>query len=680
MAAKRKQTRSTRSTPSSSKAKQTKKKPQSASRRSRLPAFAANLRSAHLAVRSIFTAAVSVPQFLESVTPLTRKQRLLLVDQALILLDHNYAHLPLKQAMHAVDPIQRLKLLRHRIDHESFASEAAFHQEMLRIFVSVRDLHTNYLLPAAYANRTAFLPFLVEEFFESRKRRYLVTNLFGNPVEATFVQGVEVLKWNGIPIERAVELNADRHAGSNFEARRARGIDTLTIRPLIADIPPDEEWVNVTYRTLSGDEKEVRLNWMIFELQDEANAMANNTLASASAGLDLQGDAIRQSTKLLYAPTIFAAEKRAIVSRSTRGAVRRRAVKGAGDISSTFPEIFTARSVTTPSGTFGYIRIRSFNVNDPNPFVQEFVRLAESLPAEGLIIDVRGNGGGHIFASEGLLQTLTPKRIQPELTQFINTELNEAICAQHPNDSTGINLGPWLGSIRESLETGAVYSRGFSITPEDFCNAIGQRYFGPTVLITDAKCYSATDIFAAGFQDHEIGPILGVDGNTGAGGANVWTHGLLRQLDTRPSTPYQALPSGANMRVAIRRSLRQGAMSGTPLEDLGVRPDHRHQMTRNDLLSGNVDLINAAASHLAGKPVRRLSARVVGTGTPVRLKVETLSIDHLVVLSDGVSVMSQPVSDGSSTLTLPNNVTISAQLALHGFKKNTFVAARRLPS
>ncbi len=677
MTAKRKQSHTARSTSS---AKQVKRKPKSAARRSQLPAIAKNLRSAHSAVRSIFTASVSVPQFLQSVTPLTRKQRLLLIDQALVLLDHNYAHLPLKQAMHAVNPVQRLKLLRHRIDHESYASESAFHQEMLRIFVSVRDLHTNYLLPASYASRTAFLPFLVEEFIESGTRRYLVTNLIGDPVEASFVRGVEVLKWNGIPIERAVELNADRHAGSNFEARRARGIDSLTIRPLIADIPPDEEWVNVTYQTPSGEEKEVRLHWMIFELQDEANAMANNTLASAAAGLDLQGDVIRQSTKLLFAPTVFAAEKRAIGKASTRTAIRRRAVTGAGEVASTFPEIFTARTVTTPSGVFGYVRIRSFNVNDPGSFVQEFVRLVESLPGEGLILDVRGNGGGHIFASEGLLQTLTPKHIQPELTQFINTELNEEICAQHPDGSTGINLGPWLGSIRESLETGADFSRGFSITPEYFCNAIGQRYYGPVVVITNAKCYSATDIFAAGFQDHVIGPILGVDGNTGAGGANVWTHALLRQLDSRPDTPYKALPAGANMRVAIRRSLRQGDMSGTPLEDLGVRPDHRHQMTRNDLLNGNADLINAAATLLAGKPVRKLGASVVGTGTPIQLKVETLNLDHLVVLSDGVSVLSQPIADGSTILTLPNNLPVSGKIELQGFDTNTLVAARKLTS
>ena len=659
-----------RKTSSTKKASQrTKSVARSASVKKTVSQFTRHFKSAHASVRSAFSAAISIPEFLASVTPLTRKQRLALIDQAMVLLDDNYVHLPLKQAMHAIDPLQRLKLLRHRIDHEAFASESAFHQEMLKIFVSLRDLHTNYTLPNPFSDRTAFLPFLVEEFFENKIRKYMVTQLIGNPADASFEVGVELLKWNGIPIDRAVELNADRYAGSNFEARHARGVESLTIRPLNSDIPPDEEWVNVTYRSTTGQEKELRFSWMIFELQNDATAMATDSIDSANAGLDIQRDAVRRSTKMLFAPKLIAAQSRA---------AGRRAVMGAGDLATSLPDIFAARTVTTTNGTFGHLRIRSFSVNNPDAFIAEFIRLIEQLPQEGLIIDVRDNGGGHIFASEGLLQTLTPRRIEPELTQFINTDLNEAICAQHPDGSTGINLGPWLESIRESIETAAVYSRGVPITPTEFCNSIGQRYHGPVVLITNAKCYSATDIFSAGFQDHQIGPILGVDGNTGAGGANVWTHELLRRLDSRPTTPYVTLPSGANMRVAIRRTLRQGEMSGTPVEDLGVRPDVRHFMTRADLLNGNVDLIEAAAKLLAGKPVRRLNANRVGTSLPIKLKVETLNIDQLVVLVDGVAVFSQPITDGTTTVTLPNSVSSFTSIDLHGFDANVLVAGRKL--
>jgi len=56
-------------------------------------------------------------------------------------------HLPFKRAMHAIDPLQRLRLLRHRLAQ---LPDGAFHAELLRIFVSLGDLHTNYILPDRY--------------------------------------------------------------------------------------------------------------------------------------------------------------------------------------------------------------------------------------------------------------------------------------------------------------------------------------------------------------------------------------------------------------------------------------------------------------------------------------------------------------------------------------------------
>ena len=40
------------------------------------------------------------------------------------------------------------------------------------------------------------------------------------------------------------------------------------------------------------------------------------------------------------------------------------------------------------------------------------------------------------------------------------------------------------------------------------------------LLLTDAFTYSAADIFAAGFADHDIGFVYRVDGGTGGGRAN----------------------------------------------------------------------------------------------------------------------------------------------------------------
>jgi len=108
---------------------------------------------------------------------LTLRQRQLVVEQALVILQGHYAHLPHKVAMYAINPIRRLELLQARLEAQVDPDDppaAAFHAEMSDIFNGLRDLHTNYLLPAPYAGRVAFLPFLVEEYFEAADDHWVV--------------------------------------------------------------------------------------------------------------------------------------------------------------------------------------------------------------------------------------------------------------------------------------------------------------------------------------------------------------------------------------------------------------------------------------------------------------------------------------------------------------------------
>ena len=61
---------------------------------------------------------------------------------ALVLMEMNYVHLPMKRAIHAIDPIQQLKLLRFHLTECSISLESTldFHRRMLSIFGSTRDL------------------------------------------------------------------------------------------------------------------------------------------------------------------------------------------------------------------------------------------------------------------------------------------------------------------------------------------------------------------------------------------------------------------------------------------------------------------------------------------------------------------------------------------------------------
>lgn len=520
---------------------------------------------------------------------LSRSDRLLIVEQALLLLEMNYVHLPLKRAIHAIEPIQRLKLLKFRLETKEHKMESGmqFHKRMLATFASLRDLHTVYSLPTPFCEQVAFLPFLIEQYFEgeSKIEKFMVSRVVKKfvqrtpkawPALANFEAGVEALYWNGIPIRRAIEMNGETQAGSNPEASFARGLDNLTFRPLDMSLPPDETWVSLTYRSRKGEILTLTREWRVAKLAAE-------TTKKRRDAVDIKKTKINQlKIRLLKKPS---ADRELPVRQE-------------------FQNIFYAKIKPVGQRVFGYIRVFSFVV-EPDKFVKEFrsVITSKEFPQEGLIIDVRGNGGGQIQAGERLLQLFTPRRIKPEVFEFINTPLNLEICQKAPKQW---DLSRWGRSIAEAVVTGATYSSGFPINSEECCNDIGQVYYGPVILITDALSYSTTDMFAAGFQDNEVGEILGISGNTGAGGANNWHYAS--ELEPYFSS-YKALPRNINFSVAIRRSIRVGRMAGTPLEEFGVAPDQRHYMTGRDLLEGNDDLIRRAASILAEKPIYSISVK-----------------------------------------------------------------------
>jgi hypothetical protein len=602
---------------------------------------------------------------------LSAEERQLLVDQALALIEHLYVHLPLKRAMHAVDPLQRLRLLKHR---SSTLSEPAFHAELISIFTRLRDLHTNYILPEPLRTRTAYLPFRIEEFFEGDERRYVVTEVKPGTEDASFKRGILLTHWNGIPIDRAVELNADREAGSNLDARHARGLASMTIRSLAMSLPPDDEWVVVTYRA-GGRIRERRFEWQVFE---NLPGGGNDPLAAAGdlafvLGLDAKAELERQARKLLFAPEAVEIDRR--VQQQTDP------ILGGGldiaapvdfSIVSKLPDVFAFRTVRTPSGQFGYIRIHTFFVLNDAAFVEEFVRIVGLLPKNGMILDVRGNGGGNILAGERLLQVLTPQSIEPERFYFINSPLTLRICEAHPS------MADWKESIAQAVETGAAFSHGFFLRPVESYNDIGQKYQGPVILVTDARCYSTTDIFSAGFQDHGIGKILGTSGTTGAGGANVWGHELLLTMLASPESPFKPLPNNASFRVAVRRCTRVGKRTGALVEDLGVVPDAVHRVTKRDVLNGNVDLINRAGEMLATMPVQTVAAKVQSAVAPIKVDVTTENVNRLDLFINTRPYQSLDVVDGTMSIDLPPLVGGSNTLELRGFRSDQLVATTRI--
>ena len=243
---------------------------------------------------------------IDAQAPLSNAQRRRLVEQSEVLIRDLYTHLPLKRAMHSIDPLQRLRLLKQRATDPSITE---FHAELLDIFKELRDLHTNYSLPAPFGGQIAFLGILVEQYFEGGASKWMVSKVAQHLVtDPTLVPGVEVTHWNGMPMGTAVWRNGDKEAGSNLSARLARGLETLTLRFMRASFPPDEDWVTVTYLN-NGTLHETRLDWQVFDSGAELLAGAADpdgliedltVPLRYQVGLDERAEYLRRARKMLF--------------------------------------------------------------------------------------------------------------------------------------------------------------------------------------------------------------------------------------------------------------------------------------------------------------------------------------------------------------------------------------------
>ncbi len=588
---------------------------------------------------------VPLQTFVEGLEDTPVKDRLEIVDRAICLLSNVYVHLRQKRMMYGIDPVGRLERLRRRIeattdDDKDELSESAFHREMVDIFASLRDLHTAYRLPRQYRGRVAFLPFLVERYWceTSRRWRYVVGKVAPGSEKDGFAEGVEVLHWNATPIDWAVELHAERTAGGNDAARTALGIERLTFRYLVLAYLPEERCVRVDYRH-EGGEGTVSFDWSVGKLVHDAGDRRRERKSRARRnGIDRAAEVQRRFKRARFDTP--RADERTPDAPELEG-------------------LFLAREVRVDGERYGHLRIFSFDVDRAQPFTRAIAHLLDDMPLTGLIVDVRGNPGGYVTAGESLLQLFTPRPIQRQPFQFVASPLTRELA------KGSSQFGRWSGSLDLTIDTGDAFSGGHLL--EDPIPDIGQRYQGPVVLVVDALSYSTSDIFAAGFEDNDIGDVIGTSWNTGAGGGTCWTLGEVRAALRLGQGDPEQVPrlrrSGASFTVAAQRCLRVGDSMGRPVEDFGVRPRHCHRMTRADIVGDNDDLMAAAVARLRRPDARRpwrLRAEPVVDG----LHVTTESVERVDVYRDGRPLTSLPVADdGTLHVALPAG---RSQVQLHG--------------
>jgi C-terminal processing protease CtpA/Prc len=553
--------------------------------------------------------------------PLSHDERNDIITMFTELLDGLYVHLPLKRAMYGIDPVQQLRRLHERA---RLMSDDAFHREIAGILTNLRDAHTAYVAPSPLAGAVARLPFLVEQFGPETSPRFIVSKVIRELVpDAQFAEGVELIEWSGVPIADAVRRRGESERGGRPDSAMARALDSLTFRPLGICPPPDEHWVIIGYRR---DEqaplREHRFEWRFVDAGPAPDAAHPTAPAAAAMAIHPDRALVRRAKKLSFNSGLWQTE------RSDRRAAAGVGLSGSGWITGQFQDNVSARVVMAGGHDYGYLRLWSFELADDDGFVAEVVRLLAELPQNGLIIDLRGNPGGLIWAAERLLQLFTPRPISPTRFSIIATDLTRSMTDAAQNRRS---LSPWRRTLLDAIGTGEVYSQSVPITPSERCNDIGQIYGGPVMAIVDSTTYSAADLFAAGFADNGIGTVISVGRATGAGGANVWWADTLNSV--LAGTPHRLplLPKGVGFTLSVRRATRIGASDGAPIEDVGIVGHRTYAMTRDDLLNGNVDLMTFCGRLLDAAPATSL---VVQWSAPM-LHVDVGRLDRIDVYVDG---------------------------------------------
>lgn len=565
------------------------------------------------------------------------------VQTFITIIDGLYAHLPGKRARYGHDPVQRLRSLQQRLDA---IDEEEFHRSIAEIVTDLRDAHTRYIGPRSLQNQVAFLPVLIERYTENGNDHYVVSKIFTeNQSDKKYfasmglARGVEITHWNGVPIDRAVERYARLETGGRPDARKARALETLTFRPLRYALLPDEDWIVVSFLTSDQRPNEVRLHWRFAEEEDTPKvAMTDGAAQLAYAG-DPLAETVRRIKKMLFATEKwYEADKGELPELEKSIAANRDEGKW---FTGKFQDSVAARVVTVPDlGEFGLLRIWSFDLRNDDAFVDEVIELLDALPRTGLIIDLRGNPGGLIWAAERLLQLFTPNPVEPGRFAMLATDLSRSMAEARQNRG---RLAAWRRSLNSAVVNGELYSRAVPLTPPERCNDIGQKYPGPVVGVVDANTYSAGDLFAAGLVDNRIGTLVSVDRATGAGGANVWYSGnVMRALEGTGSVPI-SLPNGIDYTIAFRRAIRIGDFAGTGIEDVGIPGNLQRPLTKRDLIDDNADLLAFCGRLLATEPFTDLIPELVGS----TLRIETMNLDRVDVYVDGHPRVSLETSNGA---------------------------------
>lgn len=592
----------------------------------------------------------------------TLAEKLNVLTQTRVVLTQFFVHdlLKLQDFGEGANPTPALDQLESEL---TTVSDIEFHGRLRDIVNRLKDLHTTYRFPLPYGCYANMLPFSFKEVVRPDGEKVIaVAKLSTDEAITRLVPGLsvqvgdELISYNGLDAYEAAHALEPRALGANPAAQLRREIGLLSVKSQKRDFMPEQDFVNLSLKNVRGEIYQARVPWIssgdlecLKPLSNEKGNLRTKVVVPLEMGLD---------------------DEQFLHNRLYRSAYHQ---KSADDFKESKDPILKYKLITNAQGKFGVLKLESF-VPDKlsvDATINEVARIlqTEFKGTQGVIFDIRNNGGGYIALAEKMVQLFTPRTVSPLEFRLKNSSMNHVYWDKWPNS-------PFTKALKVAQAQRAHYTLPLPINNAADLNKLDQAYFGPVAVLMNSNCYSSCDMFSAMMQDHEVGTIFGEDANTGAGGANnISIKDLYSAIpENRRGVFTVKMPAGQDIGFSFRQTVRSfGSRRGDLIEDVGVLADEIVPAQISDLVSGDEDqyltiserLIDAAALRRSSVALESSQADV-SMNTPLVIKASWTETNAIEFRQEGVLLGSVDVAEEASDMTAITTPFITPNIAAKG--------------
>ncbi len=506
-----------------------------------------------------------------------------LAQRASNFLAHFYINRPMKLKKFKANIFESLKQIRR---NSSNLTSEEFHRQMRQAFASQKDYHLSYSMPDPLRSFKSFLPFDVVMAYDANHkpvvaieslRKDLLNALEGKAQLKQTLSALEpgdiITEVEGQSVWRHLHQLSSQTSGCNPASRLTHNLQYMTTRYHSRDLLPDKNWLTIKVKKSDGKVEHLSVPWITkgnrYDYQRAENNDPQKKTLIPYKNVTVEG---RIGDHLQYG------------------------------------------KVTNRNGTFGYIRMDAFNLSDGQDLIRtnDFCyRMADVLQqynqnTQGLIIDLRNNGGGSFPLSQQWPKLYSQGEFKPLQLRSTTTKDKQQYFYGYSQDYKVPYL---LAGRREK----SFFSKPYPAeNPADAAYSdirdIHGVYKKPVAVLVNGRTFSAGDAFTASMQDNGLACIYGENGkSTGGGGALVSSYNEIYTMvqNTLKRRYNRFLPHNIDFNCAIEQHVRRGKYQGQLIETAGVKAEKVVFRSLKSVRQGKLDYLDNITFDLAKKNRQR---------------------------------------------------------------------------